>query len=236
MKNYFLILIIFSTSTLFAQHKLSVAPIFSTDYSFRTLSSDANNQPMIDSRNSNEIPKIGFRVGTDFHYKISKKISIKTGMRFASAGYQNKKIEDINWASEYNALTGITTNDPSLPHELQHKYKYYFIEIPLAIRYNIGHKKLSYYIEAGLSAMLYTNNRIKQVTDIDVKYDKERVANFNHFSLSTSVSIGLQYQLNKKIVPFIQPIFRYGITPINDNPIKMNLHSLGCEFGFRYSL
>lgn len=235
MKNYFLFLIIFTSSTLFAQHKLSVAPIVSTDYSFRTLSGDANNQSMIDYRNSNEIPKIGFRVGADFHYKISKKISIKTGMRFASAGYQNKKINNLNWESEYDPLTGITTNDPSLPHELQLNYKYYFIEIPLAIRYNIMHKKITYYIEGGFSTMVYTNNRTKQVTDKDIKYSKETIAKFNPISMNALASLGIQYQFTKKISPFIQPTFRYGLTSINDNPIQMKLHTLGCEIGVRYS-
>ena len=87
-------------------------------------------------------------------------------------------------------------------------------EIPVMIKYKILNKKLEINISGGLSpAYLLSNNIVLQV-DND-KYDIGNSSNLNSIIVNSSVSLGINYQLSKKLTLNLEPNFKYSLSPIN---------------------
>lgn len=119
--------------------------------------------------------------------------------------------------------------------ELGLTYSYYFLEIPIAIRYEMGEKQLKPFIETGISPSIYLFNQ----NDNDFN-DSELIglgnapsSNFNIGHIVGQFSLGLNYEPSSKIAFFAQPIFRYHFTPLVDAPIDEYIYNIGLELGIR---
>ena len=125
-----------------------------------------------------------------------------------------------------------------LPHSLQLSRDYWFIEIPVAARFEFSNKKFSPFIELGVSPSVYLTTRTKTVTDIgtDVTYQKGGTADYNNMHLVGFTSFGVNYSLNDKFQLFGQGIYRYHFTKLVDAPISEHLYNYGLEVGVRRRL
>ena len=128
--------------------------------------------------------------------------------------------------------------DPSLPHEIQYVYDYLFLEIPIIGRYEFKEKKVSPFVEVGVSPSIYLNTKLKTVTDISTtsEYLRNETPAINNLSMVASVSFGVNYTLNEKLVFFGQTIGRYHFTKLAAAPSNQYLYNFGVEFGIRRNL
>ena len=128
--------------------------------------------------------------------------------------------------------------DPSLPHEIQLTHNYWFLEIPLALRFEFTNKKFSPFIESGISPSVYLTTRTTSVTDIgtDVTYQKNGTSDFTSMHLVGMVSIGTNFTVNEKFQLFGQATYRYHLTKLADAPIEEHLYNYGIEIGVRRSI
>jgi len=227
---------IFLPFLILAQGNSSFDLVGGIDYSFRQLSSDSEEQiveVILDQREREEA-KVNWRAGFNYNQQLTTKTFLKSGVRLASVGYRDQKLTGLMWGSEHDG-TGGWTPDPSLPHEIQLSFNYLFVEIPIAFRYELGDKKVSPFVEAGIAPMVYMTTNTKRVTDIDVNnsFTRNTQDDFNKLHLAGTMSLGINYKLNDKLQIFGQAVGRYHFTKLYDAPIAEHLYNYGLEFGLR---
>ena len=206
------------------------------DYSYRNLSTSSDDAlvlGILENREVGESGKINWRFGVNYNRNLTSKLFFKTGLRLASVGFAGEKKTDLRWGSEL--IGGGFELDPDLPREVQNINDYWFLEIPIGIRYEICQKKLTPFIELGVSPSIYLTTRVATKTDIgdSSTFDKNNQDSFNQFHLVGFISMGLNYNLKETIQIFGQPIFRYHLTELVDAPIEEHLYVAGIEIGVR---
>lgn len=215
----------------FSQLNQSIDFIGGMDYSYRSLSAsgeDANLMVVIGVRDNNEIGNVSWRVGFNYNLGITSKIFLKTGLRFASVGYQKKKME-------LRLGNGQSPTEPGLPTEIQTAYDHWFTEIPIVARYEINQKKLSPFFELGILPSIFMAGRTRTKTNLgsDSKFWDTDIYQFNRLHIVGFISFGLNYSLNDNYQLFGQPAFRYHFTDLVDKPIGERLYNFGIEVGVR---
>ena len=234
-----LILLLLSMPLLaFGQSNSSIDLITGVEYSYRTLStssSDAIINGIMERRDDEETGKLNWRAGFNYNRRISSRLFLKTGARLASVGYKGEKKTGIRWGSEHDGNGGWSGPDPNLPHEIQLIDDYWFIEIPIAGRFEFDGKKLAPFIEAGGAPSIYMGTRTKTVTDIgaDVNFEIGKALGFNQWHLVGYLSFGANYDIGQRLQLFGQPIFRYHFTKLADASIAEYLYNVGMEVGVR---
>jgi len=214
----------------FSQTKMSIDLIGGMDYSHRSLSAPGEDRDLmliIGFRDNNEIGNLGWRAGVNYNLSLTSKIFLRTGLRFANVGYQEKKRELRFGAPE-----------PGLPTEVQMTYNYLFTEIPIVIRYEINHKKLSPFVELGILSSIFMGARLRTKTNLgsDTESLKSDIYHFRRVHEVGFISFGLNYALNDNFQLFGQPAFRYHFTAITDSPVEERLYNFGIEVGVRRKL
>ena len=214
--------------------------ILGAEYSFRWLRNTDNlisSNAILDIREG-ESPEINLRYGLNYNHRLTNSIFLKTGIRFASLGYQGIKKTDLRWGSQSDGNGGVII-DPNLPQEVQIKNSYWFIEIPLMFRYELDQKKWTPFFEAGISPHIYLTTKIKQITDLETTTEIRRnnPSSNRHLNFAFNLSFGWNYQLNENLQFFGQPILRYHLSSsYKTGPIKEHYYNIGLEFGLRKKL
>jgi hypothetical protein len=211
------------------------------EYSFRNLSTSSSDNSIIEifeSREEQETGKLNWRAGFNYNKKLAKKLYLKSGLRLASVGYKDEKRTGLTWPSEHDGMGGWTP-DPNLYHESQLVHDYWFIELPIAGRFEFSDKKFSPFIEIGVSPSMYLTTRVSSITDIgtDNSFEKNELSTFNKMHLVGNFSIGFNYLLTEQLQFFGQPIIRYHLTKLYDDAlIESHLFNYGMEVGIRRKL
>ena len=221
----------------FGQYNSSIGLIAGIEYSYRNLSAGSGNAVaslIAARRDDEETGKLNWRAGFNYNRRLSSRLFLKTGVRLASVGYE-KENKSLQWPSEHNGAGGWAGPDPNLPRELRQTRDYWFLELPVAGRYELGGKKLTPFIEAGLSPTVYLTTRTKTVTDIstEVAFQSGEVYNFNTWHLVGQLSFGFNCDIGERLQLFGQPTVRYHLTKLADAPVGEYLYNFGIEAGVR---
>ena len=181
---------------------------------------------------------MNWRLGFNYNRRLSSRIFLKTGARLASVGYKGEKKTGLRWGTEHDGNGGWAGPDPSLPHEIQLIDDYWFIEVPIAGRFEFGGKRLRPFIEAGGAPSVYLATRTKTVTDIgtDASFESGKALGFNQWHLVGYLSFGANYDIGERLQLFGQPVFRRHFTKLADAPIAEHLYNFGMELGVRRKL
>ena len=239
MKTKIFLILLIIPAFAFSQVKSTIDFVSGIEYSYRilkTTNDELITNVILDNREG-ETGKINFRLGFNFNQRLSEKIFLKSGVRLASVGYKGEKRTGLIWGSEIDPNLGYQL-DPNLPHESQFIHDYWFIEIPIIGRYEFNNRKITPFIEAGISPNVYITSKTKIKTDIssNVEFYDETKLNFNRMHLAVNLSFGLNYQLSPKWILFGQPVFRYHFTKLVEAPIKEYLYNYGIELGARMKI
>jgi hypothetical protein len=186
--------------------------------------------------NGSQKGKFNWRVGINYNRRITGKLFVKSGLRVASLGF-DKIVR--------TGLISITVDPDNLETSLgsssvpsvNFTNNYWFLEIPVAIRIELGEKKFSSFFELGLSPTIYLTNRKNQESELDSRRFVDDQSHFDFFNQVHWVgfaSFGFNYNLGEKLQIFAQPIFRYSITNLAEgNIIEERLFTAGLELGLR---
>lgn len=240
MKSQFIqLLFVILPVSVFSQMNSSIDFVFGLEESYRSLSTTSEDPivtGILNQRNGKEIRKQNWRLGFNYNKRLTKSLFLKSGIRLASVGYYDEKLSDLRWPSEIGP-NGFEL-DPSLPHKIHNSTNYWFLEIPLAARYEISHARFSPFIELALSPSVYLTTRIKKETDINTEVTFKRSSNsdFSTVHLVGSASFGSNYTINNKFQLFGQVAYRKHFTKLVDAPIIEKLYNYGLEFGIRRKL
>lgn len=223
-----------------SQFPYSVDLVGSVEYSYRNLvvSDDLTNvNTDILERNlslrEGETNKRNFRFGFNFNKYIDNNFHFKTGLRYASVGYNGQKQTDIRWPSEVGE-DGTYNPNPLLPHENQFIYDYRYIAIPAIFRYHITNGRLVPFIEAGLALHIYAHTIRQTINEFGTSKERFNNGEANaDFSTVGSFSIGFEYLLDYDYALFYQGVGRYHLSPRQRGVINEYLFNYGVELGLR---
>ena len=168
---------------------------------------------------------LGGSVGLLFEYRISKKLSIQTGMIYSNKSYVGSFDDYHNWSDWKNY-------HPSKPTEVDGGCKVF--DVPINLRLNLFQKpKQTWFISSGISSYLMINERYTY----NYSWAPSRTSNWSdnskyYFSV-LNFSVGLERQISTR--------FSFQIEPYLKTPLKnvgrggVNLYSSGLLFSTKYS-
>jgi len=230
MQVKFLILILSSLPILAkGQLNSSVAIMLSMDYSYRHLYANEDSEPaqLLLELGKEESWKMNYRFGFDYNQKLTNKVFLKSGLRFANFGFIGAKYSGIKWSYPVGAS--------SYSEHLRNHINHHFIEIPIIGRYEFTENSISPFIELGVSSNIYLRSKRKQASESasTVRYTKSYVSEFKSVSFSTNIGMGLNYNFKNRLQFFGVVTHRYHLTKLLIAPLSQNLFQLGLELGIR---
>lgn len=205
----------------------------SADYCYRILTSEPATMWILDSRDTLEIPKIGFTAGFLARYRISKHFALAAGISFADRGERSK---------DYALL--YSQPEPAFPTKARFNYHYYYLDVPVTANYfiAIGHKKSRIYFSAGIAPNFFVgNSNTATLTYSDGRTEKENSKNtdtsiFSPVTLSAVGGVGFSTSFGKHLGLNIQPVYRRSfMSMVKNTSIDQFLYSGGLEVSLLYS-
>lgn len=90
-----------------------------------------------------------------------------------------------------------------------------YLELPILLRYKFIDKTLDFNLVGGLSYNLLVKNSVYTVTN-DGKYPVGQTEGLNPVSISSSLGMGMEYNLSGNFSLNLEPTFRYYLNPFNE--------------------
>ena len=223
--------------------RVYIGASFSADYCYRTLINNDGSSlssTIVSMYNNIDKPKFGYTSGISVGYKLSKHISIESGVLYSNKGYQTAEME-LTFGYMIDRRRGFVY--PSSPPEGRGRiiYRYNYLDIPLRVNFVFGKKKLHIISSVGI-----TTNLLVSATNTFVGKDvhgniissssSNTTSSYNRVNLSPMVSCGIEYTINPRMFFRIEPTFRYGILKLSDTPVTQYLWNAGINVGYYFSL
>ncbi|MDQ1296205.1 MAG: b-brl 2 protein [Bacteroidota bacterium] len=109
-----------------------------------------------------------------------------------------------------------------------------YLELPLILRYKVIDKTIDFNIIGGLSSNLLVANAVFAKSD-GGKYAIGETDDLNPLTFSSSLGMGLEYNLSKNLSLNMEPTFRYYLNSSNVIPgMKLHPYSFGIFSGLSY--
>ena len=171
---------------------------------------------------------------------------VKTGSDFivkTSSGIITSYNNDIYLKDNLSGSRVITryTADVFDPYKSNLQYidnsilqNFNYLEIPFLLRYKIIDRKIDIDLMGGLSYNLLVNNTVYSVSG-GVKYYIGKTEGLSPVTFSSSLGVGMEYSLSKRLSLNLEPNFRYYITPLGGLAgSSIHQYSFGILSGFFY--
>jgi Outer membrane protein beta-barrel domain len=237
--------------------ELYITPTLNTHYlygiNYQTIAQSVQSSPIMVVHFANvngfvdNTPMMGYNVGGNILYKISKNISLKAGLEFSFNRYYIKTYNSnpyqasatLNSYLGYvvdsigNSSAGITTDKN--PQHFQNRY--YQLSIPLGVEMKVAGKgKLQVHLGATLQPSYLLNTDAYVLSDDYSTYTKDAQA-FRRWNLIAGAEAYISYAIGK-IRWEIGPQVRYQIfsTYKNSYPLQENMLNYGIRFGISKSI
>lgn len=183
------------------------------------------------ARNRAEVKKPGWRIGMNYNRPIAVGTSMKLGFRFAHGGFRSPYLIDDELQLAQNGIGGWFIRPPRTD-SYQKSYNFYFLEIPVAVRYDVNWNYITPFIEAGIAPNFILHSDTREVTN--VKTTISEMENLNIVQIAAFISVGFSYEMKSGNAIFFQPIFRYHLTKLQRESEHVDhLFNRGFEIGFR---
>ena len=109
-----------------------------------------------------------------------------------------------------------------------------FLEMPLILRYKLIDKKIDLNLIGGVSYNFLVNNSV-YTFDNGSRYPVGNTQMLNNVSLSSSVGMGMEYNISRSFSFNVEPTFRYYLNPINSGGTSVfHPYSIGVLSGLSY--
>lgn len=240
MKSTFVFLSILVAINLHAQEKKATVSSskrfqlgisFSPDLCYRTLVNNDGSagELVINSRNKNEQPKMGYTAGIIVGYTFKPGVALQTGLQLSNKGYRRKALD-------------LVFEQPGMdnPTRAEFTYRYHYLEIPLLLNFSLGENKLHLVAGAGITTgfLLNASQRVslEYADGRTVKNVQDASGTFKKVNISPTISLGLDYRLSALIHLRVEPTFRYGLIKMMDTPISERLWNTGLKISYLVSL
>jgi hypothetical protein len=237
--------------------ELYIAPTMNTHYlyglNYQTMAQSVQSAPIMVVHVANvngfvdNTPMMGYDVGGNILYRISKNISLKAGLDFSFNRYYIKAYNSnstqasatLNSYLGYvadslnNSNSGVSTDKN--PQHYQNRY--YQLSLPVGVEMNVaGNGKLQLHVGATLQPSYLLNTDAYVLSNDYSSYTKDPQA-FRRWNLIAGTEVYLSYAVGK-IRWEIGPQVRYQIfsTYKNSYPLQENMLNYGIRIGISKSI
>jgi opacity protein-like surface antigen len=108
-----------------------------------------------------------------------------------------------------------------------------FLELPVILRYKVIDSKIDLNVIGGMSYNFLLNNSVYAMLD-GGKYPVGTTEGLNTVLLSSSLGMGMEYNLTNNLSLNLEPTFRYYLNPFNSDNSGSHPYSLGVFSGISY--
>jgi hypothetical protein len=109
-----------------------------------------------------------------------------------------------------------------------------YLEMPLILRYKFIDRTIDFNVMGGLSYNLLINNSVYTTMDGN-RYPVGKTAGLNQFMVSSSLGMGMEYNLSEKFSLNLEPTFRYYLNPFGLNTgTRTHPYSFGIFSGLSF--
>lgn len=215
----------------------------SPDFAYRGLSTDSESDiqsVIINSRNQQEVAKIGFTGSFRAVYTLNKRFSLEGGFGYSNKGYR-LSLDDFS-SEQVNdpRRGGVESINEGALLNLKNTYSYHYVEAPIQMNATFGNGDLKFVSSLGIVAnyMLSETVHRKLVFEDGTEFSSSNSSNFPYqkWNLSASIETGWWWFCQKGHVLKIAPVFRFGSLSITKAPIHENLWDIGLNVGYYFTL
>ncbi len=109
-----------------------------------------------------------------------------------------------------------------------------YLELPVIVRYKLIDRTLDFNLVGGLSSNLLVNNSV--YADIDGgKYQVGKTEGLNMLTFSSSLGMGMEYNISGNLSLNLEPTFRYYLNPVSQSQgLRFHPYSFGIFSGISY--
>ena len=211
-----------------AKHsKFEIGISYSPDFCYRSLKAKDEGKWIADTRDTLEVPKFGYTTGIFINYKFRKNMNVESGIFFSDKGEKTRK----------QTLENTPSGEQPIKYSLINHY--YYLDIPVKFDYYLSTGKLKLYIDAGLSANIFLNQKttiIETSSNTNRKTSSFSNPNFNRINFAFQFGCGITYPISDKMNIKIEPVYRRSITSVINAPIKSYLYEVGINIGISHTL
>jgi len=204
----------------------------SLDYCYRTLKNyDGSSYytSLIEVRNEIDEFKFNPSAGINLCYNFSKKFGIEFGVQYSNKEFGTKKGDLIIDSTGAGTIHPLNTDPNS--DKIKFIYNYAYLDVPLRAIFSFGKNKLRFVTSLGVT----TNFLLKASYTVIIynnfggsdQWSNDEKDRFKSVSISSTLSLGIDYQFNNQFILRAEPTFRYGISKINNTPIATYLWNVG---------
>ena len=238
---FFIPFILFSQDPL-RKRGLSIGLIASPDYSYRMLrpGSSSMDPAIIQSRNSDEIPKLSYTIGLLSIYQLTNSFSLSLGMEYSVKGEQTRDLA-LSTGASISPGQGFSYTGNSA-ESVKFVYNTVYIDLPLKLDYYLMKRRTALYISGGISPNIYLFEKVNSATTYSDGSVKKSSSMGQHPSdayhgINPQGQFGFGIDLIKKSYRIrIEPVYRMSLMSVNKGSINGYFYSFGlnliCLFDF----
>lgn len=231
MKIAFFTLLFFTSFIVYSQNANSVEIYASPNYTNYT------------NKLVNDDGAISYNFGVGYNFLTEKEWNWTIGLRFAdfATKYSNN---NLRWGTQHNGQGG---SDPTLPSGegitgITFKNHYYFLEMPIGIKYRLLNKKIKLFVEPTVNPTIFLTHR----NDIAKKYEEnpdeleissDGYSSIRKFNFFGEIGMGVEAPLGERLALLIRPSARVQLfSAAKDSVSKSKFYSMGVKLGVVYSV
>ncbi|MDB5283051.1 MAG: hypothetical protein JWO06_2126 [Bacteroidota bacterium] len=149
---------------------------------------------ILSGRKQYEHPGFGFSAGLRMGININSFISIETGADYASYSYYS--LRDVFLGSQWTGSGFDTTKT----YKLKNAYIYQYINLPITLNFDLGHKKVKALISTGafFNFLIAANsdNRLYLGHQV-IQKSGNPIRNISAFNVSPFLGVGIDWNINR---------------------------------------
>jgi hypothetical protein len=109
-----------------------------------------------------------------------------------------------------------------------------YLELPVVFRYKLIDKTIDFNLVGGLSSNLLVNNSVYAAVD-GGKYQVGKTEGLNLLTFSSSLGMGMEYNISGNLSLNLEPTLRYYLNPVNQyQSLRVHPYSFGIFSGISY--
>jgi len=114
------------------------------------------------------------------------------------------------------------------------KQNFSYLEVPVIFRYKLIDKTVGFNLIGGLSSNLLINNSVYAAVD-GGKYQVGKTEGLNLVTFSSSLGMGMEYNISNNLSLNLEPTFRYYLNPVSQSlGLRIHPYSFGIFSGISY--
>ena len=180
--------------------------------------------------NTNYAPTTAFSTGVRTEYKVSERVGVRSGLLYTLRRGKAGGLNSLNWVEN-------TLFPEAGPQTFQTQYSFHFMEVPLAMRYNLLMRpKWNFFLSSGVSSNFFLSySSTEQNSDLALDQTRTITQPFRPSQLNVLLGTGFEVALSRQLFLNLEPgmsigavTSRYSFT--GTVPVSLTLNT-GLNFG-----